>query len=62
MPAAAFSITPSPDIAQSGLWDETVRDAVRKPKYKKKDLDHRRSKVWWSIMCTLSPHLITFAH
>ncbi|KAG8857326.1 hypothetical protein FRB96_005813 [Tulasnella sp. 330] len=44
IPAPAFTISPSPDISKSRLWDEAVRDAVRKPKYKKKDLDHRRSK------------------
>ncbi|KAG9026385.1 hypothetical protein FRB95_008900 [Tulasnella sp. JGI-2019a] len=42
--AATFTISPAPEIARSGLWDEKVRDTLRQPKYKKKDLDHRRSK------------------
>ncbi|KAK0201890.1 POP1-domain-containing protein [Desarmillaria ectypa] len=35
---------PSSTLAQSDIWDETARDALKTPKYKKKDLDERRSK------------------
>ncbi|KAF7346225.1 Ribonucleases P/MRP protein subunit POP1 [Mycena sanguinolenta] len=37
-------IIPSASLAQSDLWDESTRDGLRKPRYKKKDLDERRSK------------------
>ncbi|KAK0487445.1 NUC188 domain-containing protein [Armillaria novae-zelandiae] len=35
---------PSSALAQSNVWDETARNALKTPKYKKKDLDKRRSK------------------
>ncbi|KAK0221848.1 POP1-domain-containing protein [Armillaria fumosa] len=35
---------PSSALAQSDVWDETTRNALNTPKYKKKDLDERRSK------------------
>ncbi|KAF7365276.1 Ribonucleases P/MRP protein subunit POP1 [Mycena venus] len=37
-------IIPSAAIAQSDLWEESMRDSLRKPRYKKKDIDERRSK------------------
>ncbi|KAJ7670280.1 NUC188 domain-containing protein [Mycena rosella] len=37
-------IIPSATLAQSDLWEESTRDSLRKPRYKKKDLDERRSK------------------
>ncbi|RDB17942.1 Ribonucleases P/MRP protein subunit POP1 [Hypsizygus marmoreus] len=36
---------PSPQLAQSEIWDEVTRRALAKPRYKKKDLDERRSKL-----------------
>ncbi|KAF8208880.1 NUC188 domain-containing protein [Mycena galopus ATCC 62051] len=42
--SASPIIVPSATLAQSDLWEESVRDGVRKPRYKKKDLDERRSK------------------
>ncbi|KAJ6557418.1 NUC188 domain-containing protein [Mycena vulgaris] len=37
-------IIPSATVAQSDLWEESTRASLRKPRYKKKDLDERRSK------------------
>ncbi|KAJ6619451.1 POP1-domain-containing protein [Mycena sp. CBHHK59/15] len=37
-------IAPSSNLAQSDLWDESMRSSLRKPRYKKRDLDERRSK------------------
>ncbi|KAL4080470.1 ribonucleases P/MRP protein subunit POP1-domain-containing protein [Scleroderma citrinum] len=37
-------IFPSSGIAQTEIWDGDKRDVLKKPKYKKKDLDERRSK------------------
>ncbi|KAJ7147486.1 POP1-domain-containing protein [Mycena crocata] len=42
--AASPIIFPSATLAQSELWEESTRDSLRKPRYKKKDLDERRSK------------------
>jgi len=36
---------PAAILAQSEIWDEEKRSAIEKPKFKKKDLDERRSKV-----------------
>jgi ribonuclease P/MRP protein subunit POP1 len=36
---------PAAILAQSEIWDEEKRSALKKPKFKKKDLDERRSKV-----------------
>ncbi|KAI0755130.1 POP1-domain-containing protein [Daedaleopsis nitida] len=38
------TVYPSANIAQSEIWDENTRMSLRKPRYKKKDLDQRRSK------------------
>ncbi|EIW81399.1 POP1-domain-containing protein [Coniophora puteana RWD-64-598 SS2] len=35
---------PTAKLAQSDIWDESARKSLKKPKYKKKDLDERRSK------------------
>jgi ribonuclease P/MRP protein subunit POP1 len=43
--AANPIIIPSATLAQSDLWEESTRDSLRKPRYKKKDIDERRSKV-----------------
>ncbi|OJA10580.1 hypothetical protein AZE42_04637 [Rhizopogon vesiculosus] len=40
-PAMTF---PAAILAQSEIWDEEKRSALEKPKFKKKDLDERRSK------------------
>ncbi|KAJ7780582.1 NUC188 domain-containing protein [Mycena maculata] len=37
-------IIPSATLAESEIWGESTRDSLRKPRYKKKDLDERRSK------------------
>ncbi|KAJ7505381.1 ribonucleases P/MRP protein subunit POP1-domain-containing protein [Mycena galericulata] len=37
-------IFPSAALAQSELWEESTRNSLKKPRYKKKDLDERRSK------------------
>ena len=36
---------PSDQLAQCEIWDENVRLKLKKPRYKKMDLDLRRSKV-----------------
>ncbi|KAJ7366798.1 NUC188 domain-containing protein [Mycena albidolilacea] len=42
--SASPIIIPSATLAQSEIWEESTRDSLRKPRYKKKDLDERRSK------------------
>ncbi|KIK93095.1 hypothetical protein PAXRUDRAFT_829342 [Paxillus rubicundulus Ve08.2h10] len=42
-PPPAF-IFPTALTAQSEIWDEEKRGGLRKPKYKKKDIDERRAK------------------
>ncbi|KAF7299081.1 hypothetical protein MIND_00856400 [Mycena indigotica] len=37
-------IQPSSSLAQTELWDSSVRDNIRKPRYKKADIDERRSQ------------------
>ncbi|KAF5382413.1 hypothetical protein D9615_002972 [Tricholomella constricta] len=39
------SILPSTHLAQSEIWDEAVRARLANPRYKKKELDERRSKL-----------------
>ncbi|CAL1712921.1 unnamed protein product [Somion occarium] len=41
---SAAAVFPTSVIAQSEIWDEKVRNPLQKPRYKKKDLDERRSK------------------
>ena len=41
----ASTVFPSAGLAQSQIWDENTRMVLRKPKFKKKDLDQRRSNV-----------------
>lgn len=48
-------IFPSSIIAQTEIWDEAKREVLKKPKYKKKDLDERRSKA-----CSLQSYLIYY--
>lgn len=56
-------VFPSSTLASSEIWDESIRDALAKPRYKKKDLDERRSKVivshglLWSGLLT-SPYIL----
>ncbi|KAI6041590.1 ribonucleases P/MRP protein subunit POP1-domain-containing protein [Pisolithus marmoratus] len=38
-------VFPTSLTASSDIWDENERDRLKKPKYKKKDLDERRSKL-----------------
>ncbi|KAF8225887.1 POP1-domain-containing protein [Tricholoma matsutake] len=42
--AATITTFPSATLAQSEIWDDTTRNALLTPRYKKKDLDERRSK------------------
>ncbi|KAG6844608.1 hypothetical protein H0H87_005542 [Tephrocybe sp. NHM501043] len=42
---SAETIFPSSQLAQSDIWDDAVRTKLAKPRYKKKDLDERRSKL-----------------
>ncbi|KAG8733616.1 hypothetical protein FRC11_004543 [Ceratobasidium sp. 423] len=37
-------ITPDPKLAQSEIWEQSVRDKLRTPTYKKGQLDRRRSE------------------
>ncbi|KAI8986191.1 POP1-domain-containing protein [Trametes punicea] len=39
----ASTVFPSAALAESPIWDEDTRLALRKPRYKKKDIDQRRS-------------------
>ncbi|KAJ7212167.1 NUC188 domain-containing protein [Mycena pura] len=41
---ASPMIIPSATLAQSDLWEDSTRESLRKPRYKKKDLDERRAK------------------
>ena len=40
---------PSACLASSEIWDEAIRNGLAKPRFKKKDLDDRRSKV--NVLC-----------
>ncbi|KIJ54374.1 hypothetical protein M422DRAFT_221979 [Sphaerobolus stellatus SS14] len=43
--SAVFTVFPSAELARSELWDEVDREGgPRRPKFTKKDLDHRREK------------------
>ncbi|KAH8104719.1 POP1-domain-containing protein [Cristinia sonorae] len=44
MSTPVANIFPSSHLALSGIWDEKARDQLKKPKYKKKDLDERRAQ------------------
>ncbi|KAI0373884.1 POP1-domain-containing protein [Pilatotrama ljubarskyi] len=39
----ASTVFPSAALAESQIWDEDTRVSLRKPRYKKKDIDQRRS-------------------
>jgi ribonuclease P/MRP protein subunit POP1 len=43
---------PTAKLASSDVWDESTREKVSQPKYKKKDIDERKSKVYfdWIIL------------
>jgi ribonuclease P/MRP protein subunit POP1 len=43
--SAAVAVFPTSTLASSDIWDEKARNLLQKPRYKKKDLDERRSKV-----------------
>lgn len=44
--SATFTVFPSPDLAKTELWDEVEREeGCRQPRFQKKDIDYRRSKV-----------------
>lgn len=47
LPSISSPITtfPSTSLARSEIWDEDMRNSLKKPRYKKKDIDDRRSKV-----------------
>lgn len=48
LPSVSSSVTslyPTSSLARSEIWEESVRQPLEKPKYKKKDIDQRRSKV-----------------
>jgi ribonuclease P/MRP protein subunit POP1 len=38
-------VFPSSHLAESEIWDDSVRNELAKPRFKKKDLDQRRAKV-----------------
>lgn len=38
-------IAPDPELAQSDLWEQVIRDRLRTPTFKKGELDKRRSQV-----------------
>ncbi|KAF7314186.1 hypothetical protein MKEN_00890800 [Mycena kentingensis (nom. inval.)] len=41
---ATRPIQPSANLAQTELWDATIRTSIQKPRYKKQQLDDRRSQ------------------
>jgi ribonuclease P/MRP protein subunit POP1 len=41
-PLAVFHTS---SLAQCEIWDERIRDTLKRPRYKKKDIDERKSKV-----------------
>ncbi|KAG8931892.1 hypothetical protein FRC02_001977 [Tulasnella sp. 418] len=43
-PNVVFTTSPSAQIARSDLWNTQLRQGLQKPKYKKKDIDQRRSQ------------------
>jgi ribonuclease P/MRP protein subunit POP1 len=45
MSPAGTAFYPTSVLAQSEIWNEDVRRPLAKPKFKKKDIDARRSKV-----------------
>ena len=49
---------PSVLLASSDIWDDAIRNGLAKPRFKKKDLDDRRSKV--NILYTPWSHFVTF--
>lgn len=38
-------VLPSPSLAESDIWDDSIRLGLKKLKFKQADLDARRSKV-----------------
>ena len=44
----AFTVQPSPLLSASTLWSEQTRLGLSKPRFRKRDLDERRAKVWLS--------------
>ncbi len=50
----SLTVFPSTALAQSQIWDEKIRVALRTPKYKKKDIDQRRSNVRLSNLVGLT--------
>ncbi|KAF8631784.1 hypothetical protein AX17_004999 [Amanita inopinata Kibby_2008] len=53
-------VIPSENLAQSEIWDEVVRLKLSKPRYKKLELDQRRSKVR-AKFCLFYPGRTEFA-
>lgn len=43
--SSPITVFPSAKLAQSEIWDENVRNVLRKPRYKKTELDQRRAQV-----------------
>ncbi|PPQ68334.1 hypothetical protein CVT24_004815 [Panaeolus cyanescens] len=37
-------VLPSPSLAESDIWDDSIRTGLKKPKFKQADLDARRAK------------------
>lgn len=52
-------IFPTALTAQSEIWDEEKRGSLKKPKYKKKDLDDRRSKAGVTLPFLRSPYTLS---
>lgn len=42
---AAITAFPSSTLAENEVWSTSTRQKLAKPRYKKKDLDERRSKA-----------------
>ena len=51
---------PSVLLASSDIWDEAIRNGLAKPRFKKKDLDDRRSKVNVFLRINVGLIFVTF--
>jgi ribonuclease P/MRP protein subunit POP1 len=43
--SSPLAVFPTSSLAQCEIWDERTRDTLKRPRYKKKDIDERKSKV-----------------
>jgi hypothetical protein len=58
---APLAVLPSSSLAQSDIWNSQERDSLKAPRYKKKDLDDRRSKVLTRLLCSFRRCLFLYS-